>query len=281
MANVALNKKIEENWWRRPEELTNGIILEYDDTNGFAEAIWPNILTLDLEKEYEISVIRFLLWDGRGNLANKKSERIYKYRLLVSTDHRNWLVVYDTYDKGYNGWQEFIFNEIIKIRYIRLHCLYNSANTGFHIIEIEAHDELPPLLDAGIPFTKTIFPDNLEIETKDGLPISIKVQSIFEDLEKIQQDNKSILNSERFLDIIQSIKNVYNDIEPIERGIQAIRNQIIVPVKKELVYGNKISRWSIVLGCIAGIIGIISIIVSIISSLDLKSFIKSITSQIF
>lgn len=266
--NIALNKKIKEKNWKRPEVLTNGKITGYTGHEGFSNSHWPTYLTVDLEKSYNVKLIRFLLWDNKGNPSNKRNYRTYYYRLLLSNDFQNWTTIYDSHEKGYNGWQEFIFEEKIPCRYIRIHCLYNTANKAYHIVELQAFEEIPAKLTAEVTFSKSILSiKELSKEIGDGLPISNQLESIAMELKEVSV-RYALFNNERIKDLIDSLKYKAKDVETIERSFQAIRNQIIEPVNKELNFSNKIGRTSLILGIIGGIIGLISIIISIIQKIN-------------
>jgi hypothetical protein len=107
-----------------------------------------------------------------------KETLIYRYRLLTSSDHQTWKVVYDSSNEGVNGWQEFHFPNPLEARYIRVHGLSNSANDKFQIVQVEAHNSQPPDLDAEIVLTRTVVTESLENEAGDGLPLQAKVLGI-------------------------------------------------------------------------------------------------------
>ncbi|MDD3688054.1 MAG: discoidin domain-containing protein [Bacteroidales bacterium] len=177
MANIALNKPIIESAWAKPQELTNDNFKVYDGNNGFTYSHWPSYLTLDLQEIASIETIRFLLFD--------KDARTYKYRFLTSPDLINWSVHFDSYDVGYSGWQEFSFPDKINVRYIRIHCLWNSVNTGFHLVQMQVYDENTELLEYKITNKKVIHTKSEIIATEIGdegffcdAPISIKTNII-------------------------------------------------------------------------------------------------------
>ncbi len=124
MSNLALNKLPLENEWLRPEQATDGNSVSYSGNNGFTEANLPCNFTIDLEKPYDISVIRFKLWDGLGGDPNiTPNGRQYRYRLFISKDNKNWQFVWGTNEKGFNGWQVFEFQKTQKARYVKLQAL--------------------------------------------------------------------------------------------------------------------------------------------------------------
>lgn len=254
MANIALGKKILEDWVR-PEELTNGNYENYNSNVGFTHSPWPKYLTLDLEGIFEIETIRFLLWD--------KNSRFYKYRLLTSEDLNIWNVHFDSTDNGCRGWQEFFFEDKLKIRYIRLHCLFNSDNPQFHLVQLQAYDsETVPLLTP-IDNKKTFFKKNSEeiTEIGTGLPLTNKLKILINNLEQIIQVHK-IINPEPIKNIIDGFNTQANDLEALEKSIDSIRREIINPVKQELATGNKLGKFS-VWGFYVGIIALVVTAISL------------------
>jgi hypothetical protein len=129
MGNLTLSKlPIEKEKWTRPEDATNGNISDYDSNTGFAAANWPCTYTLDLEMEYRLSVIRFLLWDGLGKGGNRINPRKYKFTLSISSDGQNFITVFSNQNQdGTNGWFSFRFTNDTYARYVRLTGLFNTA----------------------------------------------------------------------------------------------------------------------------------------------------------
>lgn len=257
MANIALGKSILENW-KNSEALTNG---KYDDYShkGYASTHWPHNLTLDLEENTKIDTIRFLLWNN--------DSRTYHYRLLTSEDLVIWNVHYDSSETGCKGWQEFTFNDKRSVRYIRIHCLWNSANPAFHINEIQVYDQDPPQLPITIE-QKRIISDKTttrNIEIGSGLPITTEIQQIADSLEKILLDNE-IINPKPFQRIINSFRIQAIDIEALEKSIDSIRREIINPVKTELEEGKRLGRFS-VWGFYIGFAGIVVSIFAILNGI--------------
>lgn len=256
MGNIASGKKILEDYWVRPEELTNGNYLNYDGKNGYTYSRWPSYLTLDLNEPKEIETIRFLLYD--------QDNRLYKYRLLTSTDYKTWEVIFDTHNNGYKGWQEFIFPNKLLTKYIRLHCLWNSRNIHFHIIEMQVFDK--ETIDLGsIISNKIVITDNKkEFQKEIGvkLPLTEEMRILTKSLENIFI-NQPLLNSAPAQEIITKLELQANDIEKLEMSIDSIRREIINPVKVELEEGRKIGRFS-VWGFYVGFAGIIISIFTIL-----------------
>lgn len=257
MSNIALNKPILESVWERPEELTNGNYNNYDKKFGYSYSKWPSYLTVDLQDIFKIETIRFLLWDG--------DQRVYKYRLLTSSDSINWTVHFDTSERGYQGWQEFYFPEKMEIRYIRIHCLWNSVNFAFHIVQLQAFDSETEELKKHITNKRIIVkkPENIENEINDGLPLTQKLNNQISSLERILNET-SMINSESFQEFINNMRIQAYDIESLEKSIDSVRREIINPVKNELDKSSKLGRFS-VLGFYVGFAGLVVSIFSILN----------------
>jgi hypothetical protein len=203
---------------------------------------------------------------GAGKIPDKRK---YKYRLETSLDGEYYDVLYDTCDEGYNGWQQFLIESGIAMRFIRIYGRYNSANNKFHIVELEAYQELPPpSLDARIILEKKLtnqkiedepsanknsdidelsFKENnanknIEIQTKEpiikGGPLS-KVNDIVKSIQKAQEH----IDSAKLEMLCQDLLNVTGDLEILEKNIESVRRQIIDPVTKEL---KKSSKWAMI-----------------------------------
>jgi hypothetical protein len=259
MANIAFNKPILEREWLRSDIITRSNYKTYTGTSGFAESKWPVYLTLDLQKEYEVETIRFLLW--------AKDSRIYKYRLLTSIDALNWAVYYDNSESGNSGWQEFSFQDKITARYIRIHFLWNSANVACHLVELQVYDERTESIDDNINNKRIILSksDCFESEIGDGLPLTNKMNSLTNNLERILKEN-AIINPLPLQEIITNFRIQTYDIESLEKTIDSIRREIISPVKNELEEGKKLGQFS-VWGFYVGFIGIIVSIFAILNGI--------------
>ncbi len=149
----------------RAELAIDGNTKQYDGTNGYTYGIWrklkPDTLVITLEKAVTISNINVLLWD--------KDRRYYDYKLGISSDGESWTelpitsapnVIRDIkatlkkfnpddkddnsvriildYKPGYRGWTTHNLGATEKIKYIRVTGNYNSANSGFQIVEVQA-----------------------------------------------------------------------------------------------------------------------------------------------
>jgi hypothetical protein len=259
MANIALQKPILENEWQRPEELTKNNYKTYTGSKGYAESKWPINLTLDLQNVYEIETIRFLLW--------AKDQRVYKYRLLTSIDSIIWNVHFDTSESGSSGWQEFCFQERLSMRYVRIHCLWNSMNVGFHIVEMQVFDENTENLEINVINKRIIRSKSDETisEIGDGLPLTQKIKNLTNSLERTLTENP-IINPKPFEEIITNFRIQAYDIESLEKSLESIRREIINPVQDELKEGKRLGQFS-VWGFYVGFIGIVVSIFAILNGI--------------
>lgn len=262
MSNVALGCKVEEAL-HRPEAVTNGIVTGYTGHDGFARFQCPGYLTVDLARVVDASAIRMLIWDGRGSEGSTRATRGYKYRLLTSTDRRTWQVLYDTGSSSTNGWQVFTFPERMKVRYVRLHGLYNSANPNFHVVEIEVHDAPPPPLQAETMLEREIVPSESEVEILDGLPIEESVDALAVSLERLLVDHNWV-NPEPVHELIAQLRLRAYDISGLEQRIGSVRRQIVDPVEAELRDGRKFTVRSYWLGIAGGVIGLASLLLFVV-----------------
>jgi hypothetical protein len=213
MGNLALNRlPLEKENWIRPEEATNGIISDYDGHNGFAHATWPCSFTIDLESEYRLSVIRFLLWDNLGKVGNTINSRKYKFTLSISSDGKNYFTLFSNQNQdGSNGWFSFRFVNETYARYIKLTGHFNTSNKYIHLVEFEIHDQEPtPLISKNVQY--------FDIATGIGMPseqrmtelidnVISKKSSVFEGVEeKMKLLENSLKQSGQALEQIELIK---------------------------------------------------------------------------
>ena len=201
MANLALGKLPLVDSWTNAQEATNGTITGYTGDRGFAYSHFPSTYTLDLGDTHLVVIIRFLLWDNLGTPGTVRAKRSYKYSLSTSVDLKNWELHYETLDKGSNGWQLFAFKKPISARYVRLHCIHNTANSEFHIIEFEVHDSatIPSIAPAEHRNVQTIVqsPVGLDkIESEVGRQLDNKLQSYTKEmdgvLKKAREDSEAV-----------------------------------------------------------------------------------------
>ena len=133
---LAANGGVPSGCWH-PEQLNDGNATEYTGSVGFGMTSWasvpPQSMVVTLAKPTPVNVAHFRLWDG--------TERFYRYRAAVSPDAEGdrWISIADYTAEGHErkSWQTILF-PLQLVRRIRVTGTYNSANSGFHIVEIEA-----------------------------------------------------------------------------------------------------------------------------------------------
>jgi hypothetical protein len=114
--------------------LIDGVIAGYTGSTGFATLSWPGEWVVTLQKAYVLRQIRFLLWDS--------DDRHYKYIVETSPDGKTWVPLVDRSKGKWKSWQTLDFAPR-RVKAIRVKGLFNSANGGFYIVELEAYC-LPP-----------------------------------------------------------------------------------------------------------------------------------------
>ncbi len=117
--------------------LIDGVIAGYTGSTGFASLSWPGEWVVTFPKTYVLRQIRFLLWDG-------DSDRYYKYVVETSPDGKAWVPLVDRSKGKWRSWQTLDFLPR-RVKAIRLKGLFNSANGGFYIVELEAYC-VPPAI---------------------------------------------------------------------------------------------------------------------------------------
>jgi hypothetical protein len=167
--NLALRRFPLESGLRHPAAATDGAVTGYSHSYGFTSFPWPGTFTIDLEDEYGLRCIRLLLWDGRGqDPTGLPDSRRYQYRLLTSLDGVEWLVAFASAEPGSVGWQIFKSKDPIQTRFIRIEGLYNTANAHFHIVELEAYEQIPAAPDGEVMLDATM--ESQRLPTKRRAP---------------------------------------------------------------------------------------------------------------
>jgi len=123
----------------RADVLIDGNHMQYDGASGFAHTEWnaapPQGMVVNFREEVPLNAIRFLLWD--------QDNRFYRYKLEVCPDlnEARWKTVADRSKDGLEcrGWQVLLF-QTQTVKRVRLTGTFGSANSGFHVVELEAYD---------------------------------------------------------------------------------------------------------------------------------------------
>ncbi len=119
----------------RPELLIDGDSTHYDGGTGYGYTQWRGKegFKIELAEAVEIDCVRFLLWDIEEN-------RFYRYKLECSDSDKptKWTMLADKTDpkEECRSWQVIRF-EKQKVKQLRLTGTYNSANSGFHVVEFQ------------------------------------------------------------------------------------------------------------------------------------------------
>lgn len=119
----------------RPELLLDGNSTNYDGGTGYGYTQWraKDPFVIELNEAFEIDCVRFLLWDIEEN-------RFYRYKLEVSDAPKGkWTMLADKTgaNEECRSWQVLRF-EKQKVKRLRLTGTFNSANSGFHVVEFQA-----------------------------------------------------------------------------------------------------------------------------------------------
>jgi hypothetical protein len=128
----------------RPALLIDGNSTIYDGGAGYAETTWnaktPQSFIVELKQSSTIDCVRFLLWD-------LEELRFYRYKVEISAmasgratrERDEWKVVSDRTGKNEErrSWQIIRF-DAQPVKRIRVTGTYNSANSSFHIVELQA-----------------------------------------------------------------------------------------------------------------------------------------------
>ena len=123
---------------QRQELLLDGNAKGYDGANGFAFTEWnatpAQAFVVTLKETTPLNAVRLLLWDG--------DQRFYRFRLDGSPDAEGgrWSVLADRSGDACEcrSWQNLSF-PVQSVRRLRLTGTYNSANSGFQVVELEAY----------------------------------------------------------------------------------------------------------------------------------------------
>lgn len=126
------------------EQLIDGNDTLYTGGTGFAMTIWnaspPQNFLVSLKKPVAIDCIRFLLWD-------RSEDRYYRYKLEVCADEKgqNWTMIADRSGptEECKSWQTVCFDKRT-VKLIRLTGTFNSSNSHFHVVELQASLGVPP-----------------------------------------------------------------------------------------------------------------------------------------
>ncbi len=120
----------------RGAELVDGVTTGYTGSLGYAYGHWPCEIIVTLPRAYLLRQIRMLLWDGEP--------RFYRYALETSPDGQTYVPLVDRSQGEWRSWQTIPFPPR-RVKTIKVKGVYNSANNGFHVVELEAYCVPPPI----------------------------------------------------------------------------------------------------------------------------------------
>jgi hypothetical protein len=212
MSNIALNKlPVEKEEWKSSEEATNGNSSNYTAYTGFASAHIPCSYTLEWENEVNVHQIRILLWDDMP--SGKVNSRKYRFNLILVDEENVEEQVYSNSDEeGGNGWYIFNFKQGYSLKAIRLEGKSNSANSEFHIVEFEVHDNNPAVLNL----------QNIRyFEPITKLVIKKIVRELF--LQEMQESNNDL---SEIIRNSSNAKTAYDKILSFARGVETAERTI-------------------------------------------------------
>lgn len=184
-----------------PEFLTDGTE-DYGGNDkerpGYLGIHWPAFITVDLGRPQTVGAVCFKLWDwddplNKAPWSEENKKMLYAYRLLVSEDRQKWKVLHDCAELGEEsrfrrGWQRFSFQPET-VRFIRIHCLRNLRNSGFHIVKLRAFASADNAFfrspEPGAEYSRELSgPPPVEIG--DGTPLSVRLLNLAGQIQEIR-----------------------------------------------------------------------------------------------
>ncbi len=251
--------------------LTDGNVSDYTEFGGYLSVLAPAYITLDLEKVEKVQTIQFLLWDNCGGEKSENCNLKYQYRLLTSTDGKQWRVLFDTFREGYCGWQRFDLSSPLEMRYIRFHALTINERTPppFMLVQMEAYAKEPEHYN--YRFMPTLHTDiNVDnvaqkrLDTLDQLThhklsrfFQSMVDNLASDVKECEAKGRNELKSQ--LDhLIQAMNSIQHDVVDYEDGVDEIKSKILHKTDDEISKGKSLERK----GQISFWLGVLATVVS-------------------
>ncbi len=160
--NFALNKPVEVS--STYQSFSAGYAVDGSDNNDYfwhsganrREFKMPQWLTVDLGQEEEIDHIKLVFHVWR-KLSLEIRKNIYRYKILVSNDNKNWRTVIDESRNecpAEPGGTETWFKPV-KARYVKLQVLRNASYSGAQVVELAVMGKKTELYE---PKRKSITP---------------------------------------------------------------------------------------------------------------------------
>lgn len=123
------------NWTK----LIDGVTTGYTGSSGYGYTYWkgksksPGYMQMDLKATHIIHRMKLRLWD--------LDDRYYRYKIeSASSSSGPWKLIVDRRTGYHRSWQDLVLSAPVRARYLRLTGTYNSANSGFHVVEWEAYE---------------------------------------------------------------------------------------------------------------------------------------------
>ncbi|MGD0089399.1 MAG: serine/threonine-protein kinase [Planctomycetota bacterium] len=112
--------------------LIDGNSTEYTGGTGFATVEVGGELVVALPKVCVLREIRLLLWD-------LEPARYYQYQVLVAHDDATYVMLADHSKGEWRSWQVLPVSPARPVKNIKFKGLYNSSESGVHVVELEAY----------------------------------------------------------------------------------------------------------------------------------------------
>ena len=133
--NLATDKPVKASSWQEnwvPANTVDGIP---DNSSGWHAAPYPQWLQVDLKRDYAVNRIKLFPYFDGG--------RSYQYIIEVSQDGKNWKQIVDmtkNVKPAEKSGDEHNF-ETVRVRYVKVRMLNNTANPGVHINELMVFED--------------------------------------------------------------------------------------------------------------------------------------------
>jgi hypothetical protein len=183
--NLALGKKVSN--IAASGFVTDGDTEQFDGNRGFGHCNWPCEIILDLDEICTIDSIILYLWD--------LDSRFYYYRIFISKDNKTWFKIVDNSTTPCRG-KQILNADQNKARYIKIECLYNSNNRGFHIVQLEVIGETVSETELKFVSSNSAMHTDYDVFLSYSSPDSKEAEYIKEDLERL---DRSVFMSEKSL----------------------------------------------------------------------------------
>jgi hypothetical protein len=219
---------LEKDKWKNSKFITDGNLeLDYQ-INNYGESGKDDfksekpIITYDLEKVEDISLIGIVFYKDKDNLKNPgREKRKYTFSLEISINGEDWKILKEEANEFSFPSLIFRFKSSLKARFIRFSNLENNINNSIHIVEIEVlsknefnfdYDRIIDLNEISItpsflsPYLLSSLSESSELIKNLTSQLEQKIEqtsSIYDDLLK---EREKVNNSINQLNILGSLK---------------------------------------------------------------------------